>query len=96
MKNGTSERESYENFGNHCDCPDYKTLATLLSQNLKKGGSGIRELLEREAQEAFEERKRRAKIRGEKAGTQLLIPMILMLTIVLVIIIVPACLSFSV
>lgn len=96
MKNGTSERESYENLGKHCDCPAYKTLATLLSQNLKKGGNGIRELLEREAQEAFEERKRRAKIRGEKAGTQLLIPMILMLTIVLVIIIVPACLSFSV
>lgn len=96
MKNGTSERKAYENFGKYCDCPAYKTLATLLSQNLRKGGNGIRELLEREAQEAFEDRKRRAKIRGDKAGTQLLIPMILMLTVVLIVLIVPACLSFSV
>lgn len=96
MNNGISEQKAFENFGKYCNCPAYKTLATLLSQNLKKGGAGIRELLEREAQEAFEDRKRRAKIRGDKAGTQLLFPMVLMLTIVLVIIIVPVCLSFSV
>lgn len=93
MKSGTPELNAYENFGKRCDCPAYKTLSTLLSQNLKKGSKGMMELLEREAQAAFENRKRQARIKGDKAGTKLLLPMIIMLGIVLVILIVPAYLS---
>ena len=50
--------------------------------------------LEREAESAFEERKRNARVQGEEAATKLLIPMALMLLIVLVLLIVPACMSF--
>lgn len=96
LKSGTPELKAYENFGKRCECPSYKTLSTLLSQNLKKGSKGIIELLEREAQTAFQERKRRARIMGDKAGTKLILPMIMMLAVVLVILIVPAYLSFTV
>ena len=51
-------------------------------------------MLERESQEAFENRKRRAKILGEQAGTKLLAPMMLMLVIVFVILLYPAGSSF--
>lgn len=93
LDNGTAEVSAYRELGMRCDCPPYRMLATLLSQNLKKGGATIRELLEREVQEAFEERKRQARIRGEKAGTQLLFPMVLLLLIVLLILMVPAYLT---
>lgn len=96
MNSGIPESRAYENFGRRCGCPTYKNLATLLSQNLKKGSRGMIGLLEREAQEAFSERRRRAKVKGDKAQTKLLLPMVMMLAVVLVILMVPAYLSFAV
>ena len=77
-----------------CGLSVYKTFATLLVQNLRKGNREILDMLERESQEAFENRKRRAKILGEQAGTKLLAPMMLMLVIVFVILLYPAGSSF--
>lgn len=94
MESGVLESQAYENFGRRCDHPQYRTLATLLSQNLKKGSRGLLEILERESLSAFEDRKRQAKIMGEAAATKLLIPMVLMLLVVLIILMVPAFLSF--
>lgn len=51
--------------------------------------------LQQEAEHAFEERKRNARELGEKAGTRLLLPMMLMLVVVMVLIMVPACFSFA-
>ena len=56
----------------------------------EKGTRGITELLSLEAVHAFEDRKARAKRKGEETGTKLLVPMIMMLAVVLVIVIVPA------
>ena len=94
MEKGISEREAYERLGSRCDTPQYKTFSMLLVQNLKKGNKNLMEMLERESASAFEERKRLAKILGEKAGTKLLLPMGSMLVIVFVILLVPAFLSF--
>lgn len=94
MESGVLEFEAYENFGRRCNQVPYRTLATLLSQNLKKGSQGLLDMLERESVSAFEDRKRQARILGEAAATKLLIPMVLMLLVVLVIIMVPACMSF--
>jgi hypothetical protein len=66
----------------------------VLSQNLKKGARGLTDLLETEAEASLNERKNHARKIGEQAGTKLLLPMILMLGIVLVILMVPAFLSF--
>lgn len=94
MESGVMEERAYERFGRRCDHPKYRTLATLLIQNLKRGNRQLLDILEKESAEAFEERKRYARVQGEEAATKLLIPMTLMLMIVLVILIVPACISF--
>lgn len=94
MESGVMEERAYENFGRRCGHPKYRTLATMLMQNLKKGNQQLLVTLEKESAEAFEERKRYARVQGEAAATKLLIPMTLMLVIVLVILVVPACMSF--
>lgn len=93
IQGGVTEAEGYERFGRRCALPQYLKLGALLSQNLKKGTSGLTGLLKTEAAQAFEERKNTARKVGEEASTKLLLPMFLMLAIVLVIVIVPAFLS---
>ena len=94
MEHGISELGAYENLGKRCRVPAYRTFSTLLVQNLTKGGAEMASILSREAEEAFEERKKRARILGEQAGTKLLLPMLLMLVIVMVILMVPAFFAF--
>ena len=52
------------------------------------------EMLERESMEAWEERKRKARVLGEAAATKLLLPMMMMLVVVMAIVMIPAFLSF--
>lgn len=93
MDSGVPETESYEKFGRRCGLQEYIRLGALLSQNLRKGTKDLNQILKTEAAQSFEERKARARILGEEAGTKLLAPMFLMLAVVLVIVIVPAFLS---
>lgn len=94
MERGISEQEAYEHLGQRCCLPEYRTLSTLLVQNLKKGSTQFIQVLQRECIQAFEERKKRALILGEEAGTKLLLPMAGMLLLVLLILMVPSFLSF--
>lgn len=94
MDSGVSEVEAYHRFGERCDQIKYKTFAALLCQNLQKGSKSLAEMLERESLEAWEERKRKARVLGETAATKLLIPMFLMLAVVMAVIMIPAFLSF--
>lgn len=95
IKSGVSESIAYREFGKRCSLQCYLKLASLLEQNLVKGTSELRSLLEGEVREAFENRKSLAKIKGEEAGTKLLLPMIIMLGIVIIIIIIPAFMSMN-
>lgn len=95
MENGVYEEKAYENFGRRCKLPIYMKLSGLLVSNVKKGAGHFTKVLEKEASEAFEERKNLAKRQGEEAGTKLLIPMVLMLFIVMVLIMIPAFLSYG-
>jgi tight adherence protein C len=94
MDSGISEAEAYRRFGERCGQVKYKTLATLLIQNLQKGSRHLSDLLEKESVEAWEERKRKARVLGEAAATKLLLPMVLMLLVVMAVIMLPAGLSF--
>lgn len=94
MENGIPEAEAYERFGRRCQLPEYIRLGSVLSQNLKKGARGLTSLLETEAAASLTDRKNHARKISERAGTKLLLPMILMLGIVLVVLMVPALLSF--
>ena len=94
MDSGVSELEAYRRFGEHCDLMKYKTFSTILIQNLQKGSQRMADLLEKEALEAWDERKRKARVLGEAAATKLLVPMVMMLVVVMAIIMIPAFLSF--
>lgn len=90
MKDGVSENQALERFGRRCRLLPYLRFVSLLTQNMKKGAEGLLAILETEAMEAMERRKERALQLGEKAGTKLLFPMMMMLGIVMGLIMVPA------
>lgn len=96
IQGGTPEGEAYEEYGIRCGETMYRKFGMLLSQNLRKGSKGMTELLAREAEEAFEERKNLAKKLGEEAGTKLMIPMFMMLIIVFAMVIIPAFFSIQI
>lgn len=95
IRNGAGEAESYGQFGKRCGLHQYIKLGNILEQNLTKGARGMKALLRQEAQDAFEERKRTARRKGEEASTRMLIPMVMMLIVVMVIVAVPALMSIG-
>ena len=90
---GTPETQAYKELGKNCGIHSYVKMCSFLTQNINKGNANIFELLKEETKEAFEERKAIARRTGEEAGTKLLGPMVMMLSVVLVIVIVPAFMS---
>ena len=94
MKDGLGERLAYEQFGERIGLQAYRRLATLLVQNLRKGTARLSKLLEKEMQNAYDAQESDAKKRGEELQTKLLLPMMLMLGLVIVIIMIPAIISF--
>ena len=95
MQEGVSEQRAYEAFGKRCRLRQYMKLAALITQNLRMGSAGIGQRLQQEVREAFEERKARARQKGEEASTKMLGPMIVLLVVVMMIVMVPGFLSFS-
>ncbi|MGN0306357.1 MAG: type II secretion system F family protein [Lachnospiraceae bacterium] len=95
MENGMGEIEAYELFGKRCGLPLYRKLSTLLIQNVQRGAANLPDTLRQESWRANEEQKNQIKRKGEEAGTKLLFPMMLMLGMVMILIIVPACFSFQ-
>lgn len=89
IENGMPEAEALERLGERIQLISYRKLMTLLIQNGRKGTKDLVNLLEMETFEAYEERKELVKTLGEKAGTKLLFPMMIILIIILTIIIVP-------
>lgn len=95
LKAGVPESEVYETFGKRCELKEYQKLSTLMVQNLTKGTKDLRKLLELESIEAFENRKNMARVKGEEAGTKLLIPMIMMLVTIMIMVMVPALMTIE-
>lgn len=93
MQDGKPEEQALESFGKRCRLLPYMRFASVVSQNIRKGAEGILSILEGDSLEALEQRKARALAEGEKAGTKLLFPMMLMLGLVMGIILVPAFMS---
>ena len=63
-------------------------------EKVRENNRRMADMLEQEAMEAWDERKRKARVLGEAAATKLLVPMILMMAVVMAIIMIPAFLSF--
>lgn len=95
IQNGVSPGRAFGEFGRRTGLHAYIKLGNLLEQNMKKGTKGLNDMLQAEAYQAFEERKHQVRRAGEEISTRLLLPMFMMFGVVLIIIIVPALMSFS-
>ncbi len=92
---GISESEVIEHFSKRCGTREYMRFGALLIQNMKKGSTDLIAMLKEESEDAFALRKNEARKLGEEASTKMLLPMVMMLTVVMIIIMVPAYMSFS-
>ena len=95
IQNGVSPGRAFGEFGRRIGFHAYIKLGNLLEQNMKKGTKGLGDMLQAEAYQAFEERKHQVRRVGEEISTKLLVPMFMMFGVVLIVIIIPALLSFS-
>lgn len=95
MNEGMGEITAYEGFAAGCGIHKYRHFISLVTQAIGKGRSDLLIQLEREASDAFQDRKNRARELGEEAGTKLLFPMLMMLLTVLIVVMVPAFISFK-
>lgn len=96
IRTGMSEISAYVEFGRRCGLHSYMKLGNLLEQNVRKGTKGLKEMLNKEVNEAYENRKIQARKKGDEAGTKLLLPMGIMLVISMVMVIVPAFISINI
>ena len=96
LKLGAPETESWVRFGELCGTREYRKLGSCLAENQRKGSGHLARILEAEASGSFEERKRQARRRGEEAATRLILPLMLMLGAMMLIVLVPALMSFAV
>lgn len=96
LQQGIAETEVYERFGARTGLIHYKKLMALFISDKRRGSIPLLEALEKEMLEAWEEKKRQTRQRGEKAETKLLVPMLGMLSVVFMIILIPAFLSFRI
>lgn len=87
MENGESEAKAISDFGKRAGEISYLKFSSLIDQNLRKGTSDLLKLLDMEAHESLKIRKDNALQLGEKAGTKMLIPMVMMLIVVIWIIV---------
>lgn len=94
MEQGVSETQAYRHLGERSGLLEYRTFTALLVQNIRKGNQELLAMFQSEADKAFADRRRNAEALGSKAGTKLLMPMGLMLVVVLILVIFPACVSF--
>ena len=69
---------------------DMVKISNKESGNKENGNKDLRDILNMEVSEAYEERKRTAKILAEEASTKLILPLMLMLSIIMIVMIVPA------
>ena len=94
LNQGMPEGDAYADLGRRTGLRSYQRLGNLLKNNLRQGVSGLEAALKKELEQALAERKNTALILGEKAGTKLLLPMMLMLLVIIVTLVIPAFFAF--
>jgi hypothetical protein len=95
MQKGVPELYVYECFGQRVGEIHYKKLMALFISDKKRGTIPLLDTMNQEMLLAWEEQKRKTRQQGEKIGTKLLLPMMGMLSVVFLIVLIPAFLSFG-
>lgn len=96
MNYGIAEVKAYENFGTRCGSQNYIRLSALMIQQLKRGAKGMNQLLLQEVSSAELLWRENSRKKAEEAGTKLLVPMVLLMSVVFAVLVIPAFLSMSV
>lgn len=95
ISDGEIGRKAYAGFAERVNIECYQRFIRIILQSIHKGNKGVCEMLEKESDDAFNERRLLAMKLGEEAGTKMLVPMMLMMTIVIAIVIAPAIINFK-
>ena len=77
ISDGEMGRKAYAGFAERINIPCYQKFVRIILQSIHKGSKGVCEALEKESEEAFDERRLLALRMGEEAGTKMLVPMML-------------------
>ncbi|WP_455721515.1 secretion system protein F [Agathobacter sp.] len=96
ISDGEIGRKAYAGFAERVNIECYQRFIRIILQSIHKGSKGVCEMLEKESDDAFNERRLLALKLGEEAGTKMLVPMMLMMTIVIAIVIAPAIINFKI
>lgn len=89
MENGVAEIDAYRNFAERCNVKEIRKFTSLIIQNLNKGNEELAYFMKDLSDEMWEVKKSQVKQKGEKANTQLLLPMMLILIGILLMVMVP-------
>ena len=89
MENGVAEIDAYRNFAERCNVKEIRKFTSLIIQNLNKGNEELAYFMKALSDEMWEVKKSQVKQKGEKANTQLLLPMMLILIGILIMVMVP-------
>lgn len=85
----TTEIQAYQDFAQRCAIKEIKKFTLMLVQSMNKTAAELAMNLRYMSEESWEEKKHRAKRKGELANTKLMIPIMIMFVGILMIIIVP-------
>lgn len=90
LASGYSEVSAYEEMAKNINLRIYTRFLNIIIQSIKNGNKDLKNILNMEVQDALYERKQNAKKLGEEAATKLVLPLMMMLSIIMVVIMVPA------
>ena len=87
---GYSEINAYEDMAKNINLRIYTRFINIIIQSIKNGNKDLKSILNMEVQDALYERKQHAKKLGEEAATKLVLPLMMMLSVIMIVIMVPA------
>lgn len=89
IRNGISETEAFEAFGDRCGTRETRRLVSSIIQNIKKGNMGLSLSLQDLASEQWEEKKNYVRKKAGAAEQKLLFPMLMIFSAIITMIVVP-------
>ena len=95
IKGGIFEDRAYGAFGRRCLLPEYLRLGGMLETYVLQGNKELLKQLEQEAISSMSQALQEAKRKGEKTGTKLLVPLLLLFALSLAMVMVPALISMQ-
>lgn len=93
---GKSDAVSFERFAERCRTKGTSSLATLLLQNIRKGGRELSSLLRLHARAGWEKKKAEVKIKGEEKAVKLMLPTMLVFICLMVLMAAPAVMNMNI